>query len=75
MDWIDVNDRVPENRRPVLAWGLHSILGMKYKSRFIGQTRFNPTKSGGKWDAQISDRFSNTLVTHWCEIVPPNNRN
>ena len=75
--WIRVKDRVPDDRRPVLAWGpldwLHGT--WKRRPKFLGITRFNQGKGGarGHFDCESLGRFSFTLceVTHWAEITGP----
>lgn len=72
--WISVAERVPDNRRWVLAWGKASIfMGLmeNAESRFLGQTRFNPTDTGGRFDLDIPSRFRFCCVTHWAEIIGP----
>ena len=75
MEWISVSDRVPDTRRSVLAWGEAGICIGGYaplREQFLGQTKFNPTRSGGQFDAERYQRFSVCRVTHWAEIEGPN---
>ena len=71
MNWISVNERVPDNRRKVLAWGRWSIGPIDCGPGFLGETRFNPSPSGGKFDADRWNMYGSSTVTHWCEIVGP----
>lgn len=72
INWIDVKERVPHNRRNVLAWGDRSAL-RKYKfGVFLGPTKCNVTSDGAKFDVEKKcwpDVF--TRVTHWAEITGP----
>jgi hypothetical protein len=74
MNWISVNQRVPDDRCQVLAWGVASILGAT-RTHCLGITRFNPSPRGGTWDIEKmcwSLRIPIVhIVTHWAEIVPP----
>ena len=72
--WISVADRVPDDRRPVLAWGRYGITLVPHeKLGFLGQTRFNPSKGGGTWGAEQRSWRSLlwAVVTHWAEIEGP----
>lgn len=75
--WIRVKERVPDDRRPVLARGpLDWLFGSwKRRPKFLGVTRFNPGKHGerGQFDCERLNRFSITVcqVTHWAEITGP----
>lgn len=76
MNWIPVSERVPDNRRSVLAWGLvfpffwHDA----NKEVFLGKTKFNATANGGEFDLEKfhSYRVFGCCVTHWAEIEGPN---
>lgn len=78
MQWISVSERVPEDRRAVLAWGEggFSIGGYQplqpLRKLFLGSTRFNPTRTGGSFDVERHQRFRICVVTHWAEIEGPN---
>lgn len=71
MNWIPVKERVPENRREVLAWGTATLGPIKLKPGFLGTTRFNPSPRGGKFDADHWNMLGSTTVTHWCDIEGP----
>lgn len=76
MNWIPVSERVPNDRRTVLAWGMvHTIFSIKDpRDCFLGATKFNATNHGGEWDCCKSDQWSihTVIVTHWAEIEGPN---
>lgn len=76
MNWIAVNERVPDTRRKVLAWGDSIVCfpGLPRRSRFLGETRFNSSPEGGRFDIERTGGFASLVVyrvTHWCEIVGP----
>lgn len=72
IDWISVDDRVPDNRRTVLVYGFFiSFAGAK--KGFLGTSKYNRTKAGGKFDNELRGRFSRNQVTHWAEITEPAN--
>lgn len=74
MKWISVEERVPDNRRSVLAWGLAGFCVGGYqplKSVFLGATKFNPSRDGGQFDIERYQRFTIRRVTHWAEIEGP----
>ncbi len=58
MNWINVNDALPEHERDVLAWSNKTF----YVANFSQITR----RFYCSFD---NDRIDN--VTHWCEITPP----
>lgn len=54
--------------------GVVTLLGRTQKSSFLGSTRFNTTKSGGRFDVEKDMSILITRhVTHWAEIERPNN--
>jgi hypothetical protein len=75
--WIPVDDRVPDDRRPVLAWGTSDWLYGRWgrKPAFLGITRYNTGADGsrGRFDCERLHRFSTVIcrVTHWAEITGP----
>mgnify|MGYP000872192157 CR=1 FL=1 len=75
--WIPVEDRVPDNRRPVLAWGVADLLFGVWERNpmFLGVTRYNPGTDGsrGRFDCERLRVYSTvvSLVTHWAEITGP----
>jgi hypothetical protein len=75
--WIAVKDRVPDDRRPVLAWGSLDWLFGKWKRnpKFLGITRFNKGKDGdrGWFECERLGAYSTVVceVTHWAEITGP----
>lgn len=75
--WIPVKERVPDDRRPVLAWGPADWLfgTWKRKPKFLGITRYNVDKDGGRgrFDCERLGRYSIVVceVMHWAEIVGP----
>lgn len=70
--WICVTERVPDNRRNVLTWGSHHVMGIKVDSScFLGVSRFNMKKDGGRFDNEAVCRFGYNTVTHWAEITGP----
>lgn len=68
--WISVKQRVPEDRRKVLAWGIATVPIIGARSAFLGVTQFNPSKAGGKFDVDSLGMFSR-MTTHWAEIKGP----
>ena len=74
MKWISVSDRVPDNRRRIITWGTGGWIGLSAREQFLGDTRFNPAKDGGKFDIELSRRFTWCRVTHWAEIEAPADR-
>lgn len=72
--WIAISTRAPDNRRPVLAWGHYGIWPLpQHREGFLGQTRFNPSRTGGKWACEQRSWRSWLWcrVTHWAEIEGP----
>lgn len=73
--WIKVKERVPDDRRPVLAWGTADpIFGHWHRlPRFLGVTRFNAKADGGTFDGERLHEWSFFIrkVTHWAEITGP----
>lgn len=74
--WISVEERVPDDRRNVLTWGGATMLFVYQpwkEGLFLGVSKFNPTKDGGKWDCEQLHSLSIFVrkVTHWAEIVGP----
>ena len=71
--WHKVTDRVPDNRRLVLVWGNPPPLQMGVaRARLLGLTRFNPTRTGGRFDLEVGYRFFfGAEVTHWADIPNP----
>lgn len=75
--WIAVKDQVPDDRRPVLAWGPQNWLfgSWKRKPKFLGITRYNKGRDGdrGRFDCERlgSGSFTVCEVTHWAEITGP----
>lgn len=78
--WIRVKDRVPDDRRQVLAWGPVDWLfgAWKREPAFLGITRYNPGADGarGRFDREQLHALSSIVceVTHWAEIVGPDGR-
>jgi hypothetical protein len=75
MEWINVAKRVPDDRRRVLAWGEAGFCIGGYqplRAQFLGETAFNPSPSGGRFDIESYKRFSVCHVTHWAELEGPN---
>jgi hypothetical protein len=70
MEWISVEDRVPDNRRKVLAWG-RTTPRFNERGQFLGATRFNPSRTGGRFDIEAGRTWITTRVTHWAEIQGP----
>lgn len=72
MNWINRNDRVPDNRRKVMVWGKSFTCGLNAKSYF-GISRFNLTPHGGQFDAEQRGgmSFVHIQITHWAEIEGP----
>lgn len=72
IDWIDVNTRVPDNRRPVLVWGQPYLRGLLTAERatFLGTTRYNVKSDGsGAFDNERTPLPAK--VTFWAEIQGP----
>jgi len=75
--WIAVTDRVPNDRRDVVAWGpIDWLFGTwKRKPKFLGITRFNKGKDGdrGQFGCELLGAHSIVVceVTHWAEITGP----
>lgn len=78
--WISVNERVPDDRRLVLAWGpCDPLFGVWQRTpQFLGVTRFNQGTGGnrGRFDCERLGPYAFTIqaVTHWAEIVGPGHR-
>jgi hypothetical protein len=68
--WISVKQRVPDDRRKVLAWGIATVPIIGARSAFLGVTQFNPSKTGGKFDVDSFGMFGH-MTTHWAEIKGP----
>lgn len=62
MSWIDVAERVPDNRRDVLVWGRRVFPSST--PRFLGVSRYNP---GDCFDIERSV-ISIYRVSHWAEV-------
>lgn len=73
INWINVDVRVPDNRRDVLAWGTSTLVGSPFggEPKFLGVTRFNPARHGGEFDVERNAHFTARRVTHWAEIEGP----
>ena len=71
MEWIKVTDRVPDNRRQVLVWG-YSYFPYPHIPQFLGNSQYNITSKGGRFDIEKGSWYSTYIVTHWAEIVGPN---
>lgn len=70
--WISVSDRVPDNRRKVLAWGWsRGVLFCKRKMAFLGVTRYNMDRTGGRFDLEEPSPWGYSRVSHWAEIEGP----
>ena len=67
IDWVRREERTPEDRRKVLAWGHLPALWPSTGSSFLGETRFN----GKTFDLDGSGHCGLVEVTHWAEITPP----
>lgn len=77
IDWIDVNKRVPDNRRKVLTWGTVTLCGVHQpgRSQLLGDTRFNLNAGGGgRFDVERSGMLASVRVTHRAEITGPAER-
>jgi hypothetical protein len=70
IEWINVKDRVPNNRRSVLAWGnILGMLSLNRGGRLLGVVRYNPYDC---FDCEKPRRFSPIVsVSHWAEISSP----
>jgi hypothetical protein len=51
-EWIDVNDRLPENKQNVLVYGRCKVNGENTKGEI--KCEFIKRKSGQDWDKNIS---------------------
>lgn len=75
MLWISTSERVPDNRREVLVWGVagFSLAGQTVlRDQFLGTSRFNTSKRGrGLFDIEGYTPFILRRVTHWAEIEGP----
>jgi len=71
IEWIDVEKRVPDDRRQVLVWGRNALFPGLRGSGFMGSTRYNQSQRGGCFDCERSCRFGIPVVTHWAEINGP----
>lgn len=73
-DWIPIEQRVPEDRRKVAVW-IDVRLAPSWLRRkgdgFLSQSRYNPSPRGGRFDADTSGRWASHRVTHWQEVVGP----
>lgn len=71
IEWISVTQRVPDDRREVLAWGIPCI-AFRRGPRFLGSTKFNPSRRGGGFDMEnVRGWLPPPSVTHWAEITGP----
>lgn len=67
MNWIPVSQRVPDNRRQVLTWGAYNFIWPG--PRFLGVSKYNP--GGRGFDNERGGIMLPPMVTHWAEIVGP----
>lgn len=73
--WISVTERVPDNRRNVLTWGTYSLFAIGANvPRFLGVSRYNMKKGGGRFDNEAVSPFGYNTVTHWAEITGPDHK-
>lgn len=68
IEWVNVKERVPEDRREILTWGKW-IIPFLTKPRFLGITKYNP--GSDEFDLEKSSWLSACSVTHWAEITGP----
>ena len=71
MDWVPVEVGLPDTRRRVLVWGIVGCAGLTSKPQFLGDSRCNIGPSGGRFDIERSRVLGWSKVTHWCEVVGP----
>jgi hypothetical protein len=69
IEWIPVTERVPDDRRRVLAWTENCLF--RSLGPWLQVTQFNPTKRGGRFDCEVSGFVTVPKVTHWAEITAP----
>lgn len=74
IEWIEVGKRLPDDRRKVLTWGTTAAGGlMMAGNKFLGETKFNPSPTGGRFDIERESFIFSCRVTHWAEINGPAN--
>lgn len=70
INWIQVEQRVPDSRRPVLTWG-HSFTFHGANGRFLGVSKCNIGRNGHKFDNEVGGILPPPRVTYWAEIEGP----
>jgi hypothetical protein len=72
MDWIEVQEQAPPDRRPVLTWGYSWVCGIKRGGHCLGFAKYKPGADGG-FDIEAPGLLHLTycLVTHWLEVKGP----
>jgi len=69
MNWISVDDRLPEYDKAVLGFAQNERLDSSF-TRVI--YRRDPDGDGDEW-GDFFKKFTYTkgIITHWAEIIPP----
>ena len=67
MEWIDVNDRLPENNSDVLVYDsdYNTVYSANYNSKYFNQTGFWLNEAGGEYQYEFE------YVTHWMPLPEP----
>lgn len=68
MDWISVEDRLPEKERVVLGYG-HSAYNPDANVSVIVLWRDEGTEQGGYWIDPVEEWVWN--ITHWMPLPDP----
>ena len=70
MNWIRVEDRLPENKDEVLVWEKWSTIPFigywNGRDWFVDHTFANVTG----WDGGIEDRIEQKYISHWQPLPP-----
>ena len=67
MDWIDVNDRLPNDDDYVLVFDTeyNSVSEVIYNSKYFNQKGFWLNENGGEYEHEYKN------VTHWMPLPEP----
>lgn len=71
MNWIPIQERLPDDRRKVFVVVRANVLGLKVHRMYATVSKFNPSPKGGKWDEEQGGGLIARQVTHWAEIKLP----
>jgi hypothetical protein len=68
IEWISIEDRVPDSRRLVLVYGIYTMHPAQ-KGGF-GVSKFNRSRNGGRFDLDGGNWWP-FYTTHWAELSEP----